>query len=62
MNARRVRARDQQGRPVNLADFPLVAYALNCSHLGREYAVAKGDIVFCGDCGADRKIARIIAA
>lgn len=60
-NPRRVRVRNENGQQVNLASLPLVAYALNCSHLGREYAVEKGDIMFCADCGTGRKVALILA-
>jgi hypothetical protein len=49
------------GRRVRLADLPLVAYTLACSHLGRDYAIAKGDQVFCTDCGTHRRVATIIA-
>lgn len=51
------------GRRVSLADVsPLVAFVMRCSHMGREYGVAVGDVVFCETCGTDRKIARVIAA
>lgn len=60
-NPRRIKARGSDGRTVNLASLPLVAYALNCGHLGRDYAIKRWDIVFCPDCGHDAKVATIIA-
>jgi hypothetical protein len=50
------------GRVVRLEDLPLVAYALNCGHLGRDYAVGRGDLLFCRDCGRQRRVSRIIAS
>ena len=49
------------GRRVSLADMPLVAYRLNCGHLGRDYAVQKRDLIFCADCGANKRVTAIIS-
>ena len=60
-NPNRIRARGTDGQTVSLSSLPLVAFALSCGHLGREYGVAKRDVVFCDSCGAQRTIARVIA-
>lgn len=49
------------GRPVRLEDLPLVAYALDCGHVGRDYAVNRRDLLFCRECGRQRRVARIIS-
>jgi hypothetical protein len=49
------------GKPVSLDSLPLVAYGLNCGHLGRDYAVQKGDVLFCEECGTTKRVSRIIA-
>jgi hypothetical protein len=49
------------GRPVRLEDLPLVAYALDCGHVGRDYAVNKRDLLFCRECRRQRRVARIIS-
>lgn len=60
-NPRRVKAKGPDGRTVALAALPLVAYALACGHLGRDYAVKKRDLVFCSECGATKRVARVLA-
>jgi hypothetical protein len=49
------------GQRLRLEDLPLVAYALDCGHLGRDYAVKQRDLVFCRDCSRQRRVVRIIA-
>ena len=49
------------GKRVPLSSLPLVAYALNCGHLGRDYAVKRRDLVFCDDCQDSRRVSRILA-
>jgi hypothetical protein len=44
-----------------LRDLPLVAFRMSCGHLGRDYAIRKGDIMFCQDCGADKRITKVLA-
>ena len=70
MTARRDRETDRptagavsgpDGRPVRLEDLPLVAFALDCGHLGRDYAISRRDLIFCKDCGRQRRVGRIIA-
>jgi hypothetical protein len=56
-----VKAKGPDGRTVALAALPLVAYALACGHLGRDYAVKKRDLVFCSECGATKRVARVLA-
>lgn len=60
--AHSVHARDEEGRKVDLASLPLVAYRLRCGHMGREYAVRQRDIVFCRECGTNRTVSRILAS
>lgn len=55
------RLRTPDGTTVRLDSLPLVAYSLNCSHLGRDYGILKGDLVFCNDCGTTKKVANILA-
>jgi hypothetical protein len=50
------------GRVVRLEDLPLVAYVLDCAHLGRDYAVSRRDLLFCRECGRQRRVSRIIAS
>lgn len=61
-NPKRVRAKNENGKTVTLASLPLVAYALNCNHVGRDYAIQVRDIVFCPECGTSRKVAKILAS
>jgi hypothetical protein len=49
------------GRKVSLHDLPLVAYTLTCGHIGRDYAIAKGDQVFCTACADTKRVARVIS-
>jgi hypothetical protein len=56
-----VTARDASGAKVSLATLPLVAYALKCGQLGRDYALVKGDLVFCQACQRSCRVARILA-
>ena len=62
VNPRKVKAVAPDGKRVNLASLPLVAYSMRCGHVGRDYAVQKRDIVFCQDCGSNQVISRIIAS
>jgi len=58
---RRIAAVGPEGRKVSLADLPLVAFRLSCGHLGRDYAVQKRDLIFCGDCGTSKRVTKILA-
>lgn len=49
------------GRKVRLSDLPLTAYTLACGHVGRDYGIIKGDLLFCGTCQTPKRVARIIA-
>ena len=49
------------GRKVSLHDLPLVAFYLSCGHIQREYGVAKGDLIFCKLCSADKRVTKVIA-
>ncbi len=44
-----------------LASIPLVAYQLNCGHLGRNYAVQKREVMFCAECGSNKQVKKILA-
>jgi hypothetical protein len=50
-----------EGRKVTLADFPIVAYSLNCGHVGRERAIRAGDTLFCDTCQDTKRVATIIS-
>lgn len=50
------------GRKITLADQPLVAYKLYCGHLGRQYAVKRRDILFCEECGRDKRVKEVLAS
>ena len=60
-DARRVQATGPDGQVVTLGSLPLVAYALKCGHVGRDYAVQERDLIFCGDCGQTSAVNRIIS-
>lgn len=49
------------GRKVSINDLPLTAYALACGHVGRDYGVLKGDLIFCGTCQTPKRVSRVIA-
>jgi hypothetical protein len=49
------------GRRITLADLPLVAYSLECGHVGRDRAIQAGDRLFCETCGDTRRVARLIS-
>lgn len=49
------------GRKMTLADLPLVAYALNCGHVGRDYGIQKKDNLFCAKCGSNSRVTKILA-
>lgn len=48
------------GERIRLADLPLVAYWLRCGCTGRQYAVAKGDLLFCDTHGATQRVTRTV--
>jgi hypothetical protein len=50
-----------EGRKITLADFPIVAYSLNCGHVGRERAIRAGDTLFCDTCQDTKRVATIIS-
>jgi hypothetical protein len=54
--------RGPDGREVRLSDLPLVAYALGCGCVGRDYAVQKGDILFCAEHAENKKVTTILAS
>lgn len=63
-NPRRTKVVASDGRKATRAQLdsvPLVAYELNCGHLGRNYGVAKKEVFFCEPCGRDRWVKRILA-
>ena len=59
--ARGARVVGPDGRAVSLESQPLVAFSLSCGHLGREYAVARRDLIFCDACGVTRRVSKILA-
>lgn len=60
-NPRRTRITGPDGRTVRLSDLPLVVFELKCGHQGKNYAIELGDWLFCEDCGAEKRVSRIIA-
>jgi hypothetical protein len=50
------------GRKVYLSDLPLIAYSLECGHVGRDRAIQAGDRVFCDGCRDTKRVAQIISA
>lgn len=48
-------------RKMAVADLPLVAYSLNCGHVGRDYGIQKKDNLFCAKCGSDSRVSKILA-
>jgi hypothetical protein len=56
-----VATRDAEGKRVKLTDLPLVAYSLFCGHTGRDYAINKGDLLFCTPCAGNKRVAKILA-
>lgn len=59
--ARSLTVTGPDGKKVSLASLPLVAFQLNCGHVGKDFAIQTRDIVFCDDCGQDRRVKKIIA-
>lgn len=57
----RVSASGPDGARVSLSSMPLVAFALNCGHLGRDYAIERRDVVFCEECQVNRRVSKILA-
>ena len=53
---------DAEGNPVSIRDLPLVAFRLTCGHLGRDYGIQARDIVFCDDCGTNKRVKKVLAA
>lgn len=53
---------DADGNPVSIRDLPLVAFRLTCGHLGRDYGVQARDIVFCDECGTNKRVKKVLAA
>lgn len=49
------------GRRIRLEDLPLIAYRLNCGHVGKGYGIARRDVIFCDSCGADKSVKDIIS-
>lgn len=49
------------GTRISLKDLPLVAYAMTCGHLGRDYGVSKGDQLFCDSCKTTKRVKKILA-
>lgn len=41
-------------------ELPLVAFALACGHLKRDYGVMVGDWLWCGDCSDQIRVVRLI--
>lgn len=60
-NAARKVKQYHNGKKISLADQPLVAYSLACGHLGRDYAIKKGDFLFCTPCAQEVRVAKILA-
>lgn len=60
--AKTPRIQDAQGNWVTLDSLPLVAYELNRGHKGRDYAVIKGDVLFCDECRSEGFVSKILAA
>lgn len=59
--AKKIRVEGPDGKMVSLDSLPLVAFKLSCGHLGKEYAVHRGDLLFCAKCARNRKVTRILA-
>ena len=53
---------DADGNPVSIRDLPLVAFRLTCGHLGKDYGIVARDLVFCDDCGTNKRVKKILAS
>jgi hypothetical protein len=60
-NARSKKTKETVAKPVKIYDMDLVAYLLNCSHLGREFGVKKGDVIFCKECNQISRVSKVLA-
>lgn len=49
------------GRRYSLKDLPLVAFTRQCGHMGREYGILMGDLVFCDTCREAKRVVRVSA-
>jgi hypothetical protein len=49
------------GKLISMSELPLVAYALKCGHMGREYGIVKNDLLFCDTCGQTMRVKQILA-
>lgn len=55
------KTKEPVAKPVKIYDMDLVAYLLNCSHLGREFGVNKGDVIFCNECNQLSRVSKVLA-
>lgn len=46
--------------PGQLRRLPLIPFALSCGHVGREYGVRAGDLLWCDACADQRTVARLL--
>lgn len=60
-DGRSKKTKETVAKPVKIYDMDLVAYLLNCSHLGREFGVKKGDVIFCKDCNQISRVSKVLA-
>jgi len=44
---------------LSLTDLPISDYTLTCKHTGNDYAVAKGDVLFCEPCASLRTVRNV---
>lgn len=54
-----IRAR---GRRISLTDLPMTVFATSCGHGGKNYAIVKGDHVFCEPCKETVRVVSILAS
>lgn len=47
-----------QGRDIKVGQIPLSIYTLECSHMGKGLAVAKGDLLFCDNCSGTSRVVK----
>lgn len=56
------RAKGPDGKTIKLKDLPLVVFRMQCDHIGKDYAVARNDLVFCETCQTIKRVKKIVAS